>query len=120
MSQYIDGFLLTIPKSKLAAYKKIATKAGKIWRKHGALEYRECAAEDMTAPSMIPFPKVTKAKPTEIVIFSYVVFKSRKHRDAVNKKIFADPELQGMCEAANGIVDCKRMAYGGFESIVSL
>jgi len=118
MSQYIDGFVLTIKRDNLAAYKKIATAAGKIWREHGALEYRECALEDAGADGMIPFPKLTKAKEDEVVIFAYAAFKSRKHRDAANKAIMADPRIAKICSA--GIVDCKRMAYGGFTSIVSL
>jgi uncharacterized protein YbaA (DUF1428 family) len=120
MSQYIDGFVLAIPKARLADYKKLATRAGKIWREHGALEYRECALEDADSPPMIPFPKLAKAKPDETVIFAYAVFKSRKHRDAANKKIMADKRLVAMCEESKGIVNCKRMAYGGFDAIVSL
>jgi uncharacterized protein YbaA (DUF1428 family) len=120
MSQYIDGFVLAIPKARLADYRKLATKAGKIWRKHGALEYRECVLADPDSPPMVSFTKIAKAKPDEAVIFAYAVFKSRKHRDATNKKIMADKELAGMCEASKGIVNCKRMAYGGFDAIVSL
>ena len=120
MSQYIDGFVLTIPKAKIGDYKKLATKAGKIWIEHGALEYRECVAEDMEASGMVPFPKLTKAKPDEVVVFAYVVFKSRKHRDATNAKIMADERLKAMCGMSDDIVNCKRMAYGGFESLVSL
>ena len=120
MPQYIDGFVLSIPQDKLAAYQKIATKAGKIWREHGALEYRECAGDDMAANDMVAFPKMAKAKPGEVVIFAYAVFKSRKHRDAVNKKIFADPRLAAMCGATGPLFDCKRMAYGGFKTIVHL
>lgn len=118
MSQYIDGFVLTIKRGNLAAYKKVATAAGKIWREHGALEYRECALEDAGAEGMIPFPKLTKAKEDEVVIFAYAVFKSRKHRDSANKAIMADERIAKICSA--DIVDCKRMAYGGFTSIVSL
>ncbi len=120
MAQYIDGFVLAIPKAKLADYKKLATKAGKIWRKHGALEYRECALDDPDATGMIAFPKIAKAKEGETVIFAYAVFKSRKHRDATNRKIMADKELAAMCDDAKRIVNCKHMAYGGFEAIVSL
>jgi uncharacterized protein YbaA (DUF1428 family) len=120
MSQYIDGFVLTIPKTKLAAYKKLATKAGKIWREHGALEYRECVAEDMAADGMVAFPKLAKAKPGEIVIFAYAVFKSRQHRDATNKRIMADPRISAMCGESRSVVDSKRMAYGGFNSLVAL
>jgi uncharacterized protein YbaA (DUF1428 family) len=120
MSQYIDGFVLAIPKARLADYKKIAAKAGRIWREHGALEYRECVLDDADAPPMIPFSKLAKAKEDEVVIFSYAVFKSRKHRDATNKKIMADKRIAAMCDESKSIVNCKRMAYGGFEAIVSL
>jgi uncharacterized protein YbaA (DUF1428 family) len=120
MSQYVDGFVLSVPKDKLAAYKKLSTKAGKIWREHGALEYRECVGDDMEVKGMVAFPKLAKARPGEVVVFSYVVFKSRKHRDAANKKIMADPRLAAMCDETGAIFDSKRMAYGGFETIVQL
>lgn len=120
MSQYIDGFVLSVPKDKLAIYRRIATKAGKIWREYGALEYRECAGDDMEAKDMVAFPKMAKAKPGEVVIFAYAVFESRKHRDAVNKKIMADPRLNAMATEVTGLFDCKKMAYGGFKTIVQL
>ena len=120
MSQYIDGFVLSIPKDKLAAYKKLATKAGKIWREHGALEYRECAGDDMEVKGMVAFPKLAKSKPGEVVIFAYARFESRKHRDAVNKKIMADQRLAAMCEETKAIFECKRMAYGGFKTLVEV
>ena len=119
MSQYVDGFVLAIPRRKLAAYKTLATKAGKIWRKHGALEYHECAGDDMKVKGMVAFPKMAKAKPGEVVIFAWAVFKSRKHRDAVNKKIMADKDLAAMCEEAGALVNSTRMAYGGFTGLVS-
>jgi uncharacterized protein YbaA (DUF1428 family) len=118
MSQYVDGFILSIPKAKIAAYKKLATKAGKIWREHGAIEYRESVGDDMSAKGMVAFPKLAKSKPGEVVIFAYAVFKSRQHRDATNKKIMADPRLAAMGSEASSIVNCKRMAYGGFKSLV--
>ena len=120
MSQYIDGFVLSVPKDKLAAYKKIATKAGKIWREHGALEYRECAGDDMEVKGMVAFPKLAKSKPDEVVIFAYARFESRKHRDAANKKIMADPRMEAMVGAVSALFDCKRMAYGGFKTLVEL
>lgn len=120
MSQYVDGFVLAIPKSKLAAYKKLATQAGRVWRDHGALEYRECVADDMEAPNMVSFPKLTKAGEGEVVIFAWATFKSRKHRDAANKQIMADPRLGAMCEVSKSIVNCKRMAYGGFTTLVAI
>ena len=120
MSQYIDGFVMSVPKAKLAAYKKLATKAAKLWREHGALEYRECVGDDMKAQDMVAFPKLAKSKPDEVVIFAYVVFKSRKHRDASNKKLFADPRLHALGAESGAIFDCKRMAYGGFKTLVQL
>jgi uncharacterized protein YbaA (DUF1428 family) len=120
MPHYIDGFVLSIPQDKIAAYTKIATKAGKIWREHGALEYRECIGDDMIAQGMVAFPKMAKAKAEEVVVFAYAVFKSRAHRDAVNKKIMSDPRMAAMCQDTEAVFDCKRMAYGGFKSIVSL
>ena len=118
MANYIDGFVLPIPADKLADYKRLATKAGKIWRKHGALAYFECAGDDMNAEGLIPFPKLAKAKEGEIVIFAWAVFKSRAHRDKANAAIMKDPTMAGMCDAAKAIVNCKRMAYGGFKVIV--
>lgn len=118
MSQYIDGFVLCVPKNKLAAYKRIATKASKVWRDHGALEYRECVGDDMQIQGTVPFPKLAKAKPGEVVIFAYVVFKSRRHRDAANKKIMADPRIAAMCDEVKAVFDCGRMAFGGFQSLV--
>jgi len=118
MSQYIDGFVLLVRKSKLAAYRKMAAKASKVWLDHGALEYRECVGDDMDAPGMVAFPKLAKAKPNEVVIFAYVVFKSRRHRDAANKKIFADPRLAAMCDPNDLPFDFTRMARGGFTTIV--
>lgn len=120
MSNYIDGFVLCIPKDKLADYTALAAQAGAIWREHGALAYHECAADDMIANDMVSFPEMAKAGPDEIVIFSWAVFKSRQHRDEANAKIMADPRLAEICPATAKIFDCKRMAYGGFQSIVSL
>lgn len=119
MSQYIDGFVLPVPKNKLAAYKKLATKVGKIYRDHGALEYRECVGDDLTIRGMVAFPKLAKARRNEVVIFSYVVFNSRKHRDATNKKIMTDPRMVSMCKSKGMPFDCKKMAYGGFKTLVS-
>ncbi|MBM3847777.1 MAG: DUF1428 domain-containing protein [Verrucomicrobia bacterium] len=118
MSQYIDGFVLTVPRKNLAAYKRIATKASKVWRDHGALEYRECVGDDMTIQGMVAFPKLTKAKPGEVVIFAFAVFKSRRHRDSANKKIMADPRLAAMCDEVKAVFDCGRMAYGGLKTLV--
>ena len=120
MSTYTDCFVLCIPKDKLDDYTKLATTAGHIWREHGALEYRECVGDDMDAKDMVAFPEMAKAGPDEVVIFAWAVFESREHRDATNKKIMADPRMAEMCGATGPLFDCKRMAYGGFKTIVQL
>lgn len=119
MTTYTDGFVLSIPKDQLTAYTQLATKAAEIWREHGALEYRECAGDDMEAKDMVSFTDMAGAKPDEIVIFAWATFKSREHRDEVNAKIMADPRMASMCEQTGPLFDCKRMAYGGFKTIVS-
>jgi uncharacterized protein YbaA (DUF1428 family) len=117
MSVYIDGFLIPLPKSKLAAYRRIARKFDALWIKHGALEVHECAADDVKPGKLTSFPQAVKLKPDEIVIFSWIVFKSRRHRDAVNKKVMADPMMAGM-NTASMPFDGKRMIFGGFKEIV--
>ena len=115
---YVDGYVLPVPKNKLEVYRKIATKAGKIWREHGALEYKECVAEDVKTGFGVPFPKNMKLKSGETVIFAFVVFKSRAHRDKVNAKVMKDPRLTADMAEADMPFDCKRMVYGGFKTIV--
>ena len=116
--KYVDGFVMPVPKKKLAAYLKIARKAGKVWMDHGALEYRECIGDDLKVKGLVQFPMLTKAKPNETVVFSWIVFKSRKHRDSVNKKVMADPRLK--MDPNSMPFDCKKIAYGGFEVGVDL
>ncbi|MES2696666.1 MAG: DUF1428 domain-containing protein [Verrucomicrobiota bacterium] len=118
MPKYIDGFLLPVPKKNLETYRKMAGKAAKVWMKHGALEYRECVMEDGDAKGMFPFPKAAKAKPGETVFFSWIVYKSRAHRDKVNAKVMKDPDLTCDMDPKKMPFDCKRMAYGGFEVFV--
>lgn len=113
---YVDGFLLSAPAAKLKEYIKIAKTASKIWIEHGALGYYECQGDDLEIPNMLSFNKVAKPKEGEVVIFSFIIYNSRKHRDAVNKKVMADPRL--ICDPNNMPFDCKRMAYGGFKAIV--
>ena len=115
---YVDGFLITIPKKNLAAYRRIASKAGKIWIEHGALVYMECAGDDLNVKGMLSFRKVGSAKAGETIIFSYIVYNSRKHRDAVNRKVMKDPRLSAMCDLQKLPFDVKRMAYGGFKVLV--
>ncbi|TAJ84124.1 DUF1428 domain-containing protein [Reyranella sp.] len=114
---YVDGFVLVVPKKNLAAYKSMAKKAGKVWREHGALDYRECVGDDLKVKFGLPFPKLIKTKPNETIVFSYIVYKSRAHRDKVNAKVMADPRLQKMPKEMP--FDMKRMAYGGFKTIVA-
>ncbi len=114
---YVDGFVLVVPKKKLAAYTKLACLAGKVWREHGALDYRECVADDLKVKFGLPFTKLVKVKAGETIMFSYIVYKSRSHRDKVNAKVMADPRMQ---EPPKDIpFDMKRMAYGGFKTIVA-
>jgi len=120
MPKYVDGYLLSVPKKRVAEYRKIAARAGKIWRKHGALEYRECILEDNNTNGMVPFPKAARAKPDETVFFSFVVFKSRAHRDRVNAKVMKDPSINEGIDPKNMPFDMKRMAYGGFTALVDV
>ena len=115
---YIDGFVVPVAKKNLAAYKRISNMAGKAWRKHGALEYIEAVGDDLKIKGMFPFTKTVKVKPGETVIFSYIVYKSRAHRDKVNAKVMKDPTLLGKIEKMTMPFDCKRMAYGGFKVFV--
>jgi len=116
---YVDGFVMPVPKKNLKKYQVLAKKAGKIWRQHGALAYQECAGDAIFLKAPTTFLKMAKAKKTETVCFSWIVYKSRKHRDAVLKKVFADPRIIAMMEDTP-VFDYKRMAYGGFKTIVSV
>lgn len=118
MPEYVDGFLLSVPKDKLADYKRVARKAAKIWKEYGALDYRECAGDDLNNKGFVNFAAAIKAKPDEVVIFAWATFKSRKHRDEVNASLMNDERLKKMCPETEKIFDCKRMAYGGFATIV--
>ena len=115
---YVDGFVIAIPKKNIKAYQKMSNKAGKVWKEHGALDYKECVGDDLAVKGMLPFPKLTKTKSGETVIFAYILYKSRKHRDAVNKKVMKDPRMNTMCDMNNMPFDLKRMAYGGFKVFV--
>ena len=116
--KYVDGFVLPVPKRRLHAYRRMAQKASKIWHEHGALEYRECVGDDLAVKIGMPFPKGIKTKPGETVVFAYIVYKSRMHRDQVNAKVMNDPRIAGMCDPKDMPFDCKRMLYGGFQTIV--
>jgi uncharacterized protein YbaA (DUF1428 family) len=117
--KYVDGFVITIPKKNLKDYLKIARMAGKVWMKYGALEYIEAVGDDLDHKGVIPdFPKMLKLKPGETALFSFIVYKSRKHRDAVNKKVMADPRMKKPPKKMP--FDPKKMFYGGFKTIVDL
>jgi uncharacterized protein YbaA (DUF1428 family) len=118
--QYVDGFLLAVPKKNLPAYRRMAQKAGKVWREHGALEYRECVGDDLAVRMGIPFPRAAKIKPGETVVFSWIVYKSRADRDRVNAKVMKDPRLAKMMDSKAMPFDVKRMSYGGFKVLVAL
>lgn len=118
MALYVDGFVIAVPKKKLAAYRRMAVMAGKIWREYGALDYKECVGDDMKVKFGQPFPKLAKAKPNETIVFSWIVYKSRAHRDRVNKKVMADPRMNDMCDPNDPPFSMTRMTYGGFTVMV--
>ena len=117
---YVDGFVLPVPIANLAAYRRMAKKAGAVWREHGALEYHECIADDVQAGKLTSFPQSVKLKAGETVVFAWIVYKSRKDRDRINAKVMADPRLASMMDGQNMPFDGKRMFWGGFKTMVSL
>lgn len=118
MGNYVDGYVVPVPKKKVKDYQKMAQKAGKIWCEHGALDYVEAVADDVKSGKWTSFPQSVKMKSNETVVFAYVVYKSRAHRDQVNAKVMKDPRLAGMCDPKNLPFDGKRMFWGGFKIIV--
>lgn len=118
MADYVDGFVLPVPEKKLEAYREMAAKAGEIWREHGALAFVECVAEDVKPGKVTSFPQSVALEPGETVVFSWIVFESREHRDEVNAKVMEDPRLEGMMDPESMLFDSKRMIYGGFEILV--
>ena len=120
MARYVDGFVVPIPRKHVDTYRRISQKAGRIWREHGALEYRECVGDDLKVKGMASFPRYAKTRPGETVFFSWIVYKSRKDRDRVNAKVTKDPRLAKMMDPKEMPFDVKRMAYGGFKVLVDL
>jgi uncharacterized protein YbaA (DUF1428 family) len=116
--QYVDGFVVPVPKKSLPAYRCMAQKMGKVWRGHGAIEFREFVADDVKVGKRTSFPRSVKRKPGETVVFSWIVYKSREHRDRVNAKVMKDPRLAKMMNPKMLPFDGKRMIYGGFKSLV--
>jgi uncharacterized protein YbaA (DUF1428 family) len=117
---YVDGFVVPVPKKNLAVYRRHARTAGKVWKEHGALEYVECVADDVKSGKVTSFPQSVKLKPGEVVVFSWILYKSRKHRDGVNAKVMSDPRIKGMMDMKSMPFDGKRMFYGGFKTIIDL
>ena len=115
---YVDGFVVPVPKKNVEAYKRLAKKAGKIWKEYGALEFRECVADDVKKGKWTSFPRSVKLKPSETVFFSWIVYKSRKHRDQVMKKVMKDKRLGSMMDISKMPFDAKRMIFGGFKTVV--
>jgi uncharacterized protein YbaA (DUF1428 family) len=115
---YVDGYIVPVPVKNLQTYRRLAKRAGKVWREHGALEYRECVGDDLDAKMATPFTKRIKVKDGETVVFAWVVFKSRAHRDEVNAKVMKDPRLARMNDPKILPFDAKRMVYGGFKLFV--
>jgi uncharacterized protein YbaA (DUF1428 family) len=118
--KYVDGYVLPVRKKNLPAYRRMAAKAGKVWRAHGALEFRECVGDDLKTKKIRSFPSLVKPKRGETVMFSWIVFKSRAHRDAVNARVMKDPRLAKMMDMKSMPFDSKRMAYGGFNVMVDV
>lgn len=117
---YVDGFVVAVPKDNLAAYRKLARRAGKIWREHGALEYIECISDDVPTGKTTSFPQAVKLKKDELVAFSWIIYKSRRDRDRINKLVMSDPRLADMMDPKSLPFDGKRMIFGGFKTIVEL
>jgi uncharacterized protein YbaA (DUF1428 family) len=119
MARYVDGFVVPVPKRNVDAYRRLARKMGKVWREYGALEYKECVADDVPKGKVTSFPRSVKCKPSETVVFSWITYKSRAHRDRVNAKVMSDPRVTGM-DMKDVPFDPKRMFFGGFEVIVDV
>jgi uncharacterized protein YbaA (DUF1428 family) len=116
--KYVDGYVLPVAKKNLQVYRRMARKAGRIWREHGALEFRECVGDDLNVKGFVPFPRRIKLKPGETVVFSWIVFKSRAHRDRVNAKVMKDRRLAETMNLKSMPFDSKRIVYGGFKVLV--
>ena len=116
---YVDGFIVAVPKKNLDAYVRMAKRSGKVWREHGALDYREWVADDVKVGKLTSFPRAVKLKPNETVVFSWITYKSRAQRDKINAKVMADPRLKSMLDLKSLPFDAKRMIYGGFQSLVT-
>jgi len=120
MSHYVDGYVVPVPKSKIAEYQKMAELAGKVWLEHGALQFTECMAEDVKTGKVTSFPQAVQLKDDEIVVFSWIVYASREQRDKTNEKVMNDPRLKDMMDPKNVPFDGMRMFWGGFKTMVEM
>ena len=118
MAHYVDGFVLPLPQDKIEDYRKIAEMACKVWMDHGALGYFECVGDDLQVKDVISFSTIAGAAPGETVVFAWIMFQSREHRDEVNAKVMSDPRMNAFEAMGPMPFDCKRLAYGGFKTIV--
>jgi uncharacterized protein YbaA (DUF1428 family) len=119
-TKYVDGYVIPIPKNKIDLYLRIAEQVGKIWKEYSSLEFREAVGDDLDVEDLVSFPRLAGAQPDETVVFSWIVFESREHRDQVNAKVMADPRIKEVCDPANPPFNFKRMAYGGFNVRVAV
>ncbi|HMO66883.1 MAG TPA: DUF1428 domain-containing protein [Verrucomicrobiota bacterium] len=117
-ARYVDGFVVPVPTNNLAAYLRLARAAARVWREHGALDYKECVGDDLDIPMCLPFPRGIRTKPGETVVFAWISYRSRAHRDRVNAKVMKDPRIQEACASGQMPFDGKRMLYGGFKVAV--
>lgn len=115
---YADGFVVPVPKRKLDAYRRLSSKAGEVWREYGALEYRECVADDLRQKGPVTFARSVRLKRGEVVLFSWILYRSRAHRDRVNARVMKDPRLLRMMNTKDTPFDVRRMLYGGFRVLV--
>ena len=120
MAQYVDGFVMPLPKANVDRYKEIATTAGGLWMEHGALDYKECIADDVKPGEVTSFPQSVKLEDDETVVFAWITYESREARDAINEKVMADDRMKALMDPAGDVADYKRMVYGGFEVLVDL
>jgi uncharacterized protein YbaA (DUF1428 family) len=120
MTRYVDGYVLPVPRRNLAAYRRVARKAGRIWREHGALEYRECAGDDLDVKGLVSFPRQLRLRRGETAVFSWIVFRSRADRNRVNARVMKDKRLAGSMDPKTMPFDVTRMVYGGFKVLVDV
>jgi uncharacterized protein YbaA (DUF1428 family) len=118
LMKYVDGFVLPVPKKNVQAYRRLSQKMGKIWMEYGALQYIECVADDVKPGKLTSFPQSVKLKPDEVVVFAWIVYKSRAQRDRINKQVMQDPRVTAIGSKENVPFDSKRMIYGGFKTLV--